>query len=403
MNFELSGQEDKGISGQRIFRGFLGTLVILGAFSLGTPAGWGAAPAVDVRRVGLSRVGDTTMLTVVMDRPVEARITSRTAMGKPQLVVELLRARGVRLPSRLEGDDVLVERAVTESSPEGMRIILDLFPERPYTFWKKVQRGPGGTTLWVLGLNPDPAAPRVAKPPAPEPAPPSAILPAPQPELAPPAPPAPEDYAMKEGERVSGAPGSFAELKSLMPKAVNLFQGLESEGWVVSEFHTYDRPGQRFSRDFMLTNRQYPELAVKIVYLPANLPNTPNIGMLTLTTDRLGGETADKYRQMRKMTFAEIKKQHEDIGDFFDDALKPLRVKLREETKTVALRDARVFQSFISRSTRNPQLAEKTMNHIKEKVNQRFEGVQYTLSEDPLTLLNLVDFLYVRVYFLETR
>jgi hypothetical protein len=43
------------------------------------------------------------------------------------------------------------------------------------------------------------------------------------------------------------------------------------------------------------------------------------------------------------------------------------------------------------------------MTHINEKVNQRFEGVQYTVSEAPLTLLNLVDFLYVRVYFIETR
>ena len=35
-------------------------------------------------------------------------------------------------------------------------------------------------------------------------------------------------------------------------------------------------------------------------------------------------------------------------------------------------------------------------------MNPRFEGVQFTVSENPLVILNLVDFLYVKVYFLET-
>lgn len=352
--------------------------------------------------MGLSRVGDTTMLTVVLDRPAEARLSTRITLGKPQLVVEFLQARGAKLPSRLEGDDLLVERALTEVFPEGVRIILELFPDRPYTFWKKIQKDPAGHTLWFLGLNPDPSAPRMERPRQPEPVEPPGGFGEPEPGLAPP-PPAPEDYGLRESDRVTGSPGSFAELKSLMPKAASLLQGLEQEGWTISEFHSYDRPGQRFSRDFLLTHRQYPELAVKIVYLPANMPNTPNINIITLTTDRLEGETADKYRQLRKMSFSQIKQQHEDIGDFFDDALKPFRVKLREETKALVLKNPQVFQNFLNRATRNPQVAEKVMSHIREKVNQRFEGVQYTMLENPLVLLNLVDFLYVRVYFLETR
>ena len=52
-------------------------------------------------------------------------------------------------------------------------------------------------------------------------------------------------------------------------------QSLEREGWTVGESHTYDRPGQRYSRDFVLANRKYPELSVKIVYLPASGPGTP--------------------------------------------------------------------------------------------------------------------------------
>ena len=130
------------------------------------------------------------------------------------------------------------------------------------------------------------------------------------------------------------APGSFAELRRLMPKAARLLQGLEAEGWVVSESNRYDRPGRRFSRDFILTNRKYPELVVKIAYLPANIPNTPNIDIIMLSTENLTGETATEYRGLRQWSFAKIKQKYEDIGDFFDDALKPLRVKLREETKS---------------------------------------------------------------------
>ena len=41
------------------------------------------------------------------------------------------------------------------------------------------------------------------------------------------------------------------------------------------------------------------------------------------------------------------------------------------------------------------------MNHVREKVSPRFEGVQYTVSENPLIILNQVDFLYVKVYYLD--
>jgi hypothetical protein len=41
------------------------------------------------------------------------------------------------------------------------------------------------------------------------------------------------------------------------------------------------------------------------------------------------------------------------------------------------------------------------MKHIRDKVSPRFEGVQYTLSEKPLVFLNLVDFLYIKVYYVD--
>jgi len=141
---------------------------------------------------------------------------------------------------------------------------------------------------------------------------------------------------------------------------------------------------------------------VKIAYLPANVPNTPNITIIVLTTDNIKSQAAGEYQGLRQWSFAKIKTKYEDIGDFFDEALKPIRVKLREETKAVALRDAAVFQNFLKLACpHDPQLFDKVMKHIKEKVSPRFEGVQFTVSEKPLVFLNLVDFLFVKVYYVD--
>jgi len=380
----------------------LGFLFLLLLSLWGPQSGWGIDPRVEVRRVGLSKMGDQTLLTVVLDRAAEPRITPRVALGRPQLVVDFPLARAGRLTRRLEGDGELVDKVLTEVSAgeAGVRVTLELFPDRPYTFWKKSQKGAAGQVFFLVGLKPDAASPPRGRLVSPEPSAAPELLQEMTPE-----PPAAgrEDYGYKE-PRGTEAPGSFAELRRLLPKATPLLQSLENDGWIISEFHNYDRPGQRLSRDFLLTQRQYPESVVKIAYLPANMPQTPDIGIITLSTDRLGGETAAKYRELRQWNFAKIKQHYEDIGDFFDDALKPLRIKLREETKTLALSQAEVFQNFLKRACpQNLQVAERVMAYIKEKVNQRFEGVQYTVSEDPLVILNLVDFLYVKVYFLENR
>jgi hypothetical protein len=371
---------------------------------------WGVGDAVEVRRLGLSKVAEDTLLTVVLDRAATPRVSSREVSGKPQLVVEFPGARARQLPSHLEGDEALVQQVLTETASPGggVRIILDLFPEKPFTYWKQSRPGTHGQTLFTLGLKPDPRAlpvqARVVAPAEPAPAP----TPPPSEELREnetvPEPSAPrEDEGGYQEPKSSVAPGSFAELRRLMPIAARLLQGLEAEGWAVSESNRYDRPGRRFSRDFILTNHKYPELVVKIASLPANVPNTPNIDIIMLSTENLTGETATEYRGLRQWSFAKIKQKYEDIGDFFDDALKPLRVKLREQTKSLALRDAAVFQNFLKLACpNNPQVVDQVMNHVRAKVSPRFEGVQFTVSENPLTILNLVDFLYVKVYYLET-
>lgn len=367
------------------------------------------AAGVEVRRLGLSRVAEDTLLTVILDRAATPRVSTREAAGKPQLVVDFPGARAGRLPTRLEGDELLVQQVVTETAAPGggVRIILDLFPEKPFTYWKLSRPGAGGQTMFMLGIKADPTArplqARVVPSPEPQPvpaAPPGGDIR--EPETLPDPSPSGEEGGGYQEPRGSVTPGSFAELRRLMPKAAQLFQGLETDGWVVSESNRYDRPGKRFSRDFILNNRKYPELVVKVAYLPANVPNTPNIDIIMLSTENIAGEDATKYLELRQWSFAKIKQKYEDIGDFFDDALKPLRVKLREQTKSVALRNAAVLQNFLKlASPNNPQVADQVMKHVQAKVSPRFEGVQFTVSENPLIILNLVDFLYVKVYFLE--
>jgi hypothetical protein len=382
--------------------------LLLLVFCLSLPA-WGAG-GVEVRRLGLSKVGEDTFLTVILDRAATPRVSSREASGKPQLVVEFPGARAGHLPRHLEGDELLVQQVLTETAAPGggVRITLDFFPEKPFTYWKMNRPGTGGQNLFILGMKADPKArpvqARVVPSPEPEPVPTAAprVEPQERETLPDPSPPA-EDEGGYQEPKGSVAPGSFAELRRLMPKAAKLLQGLETEGWVVSESNRYDRPGKRFSRDFILNNRKYPELVVKIAYLPANVPNTPNIDIIMLSTENITSEEATEYRGLRQWTFAKIKKKFEDIGDFFDDALKPLRVKLRQQTKSVALKDAAVFQNFLKLACpNNPEVGGQVMKHINAKVSPRFEGVQFTVCENPLTILNLVDFLYIKVYYLET-
>jgi hypothetical protein len=385
----------------------MGLLLLLFGFS---QYAWSAISTVEVRRLGLSKVGENTLLTVVLDHPASPLVTSREVGSRPQLVVEFPRARAGVLPTNLEGDESLVQRVVTETGAAtgGVRIILNLYPGKPYVYWQKSTAGAAGQTFYILGLKPDLRAetvqPRVATRAAPEPAAPARVPEAEvqEPETAPEAPAAADrDYGYREPQG-NVAAGSFAELRQLIPKGANLFQSLESSGWVVSKSNRYDTPGRRFSRDFIITNSRYPELSVKVAYLPANVPNTPNISIIMLTTDNLQSGAASEYQALRQWSFAKIKTKYEDIGDFFDDALKPLRVKLRQETQALALRDAAVFTNFLKLTCPDdPQIIDKVMKQIREKVNPRFEGVQYTLSEKPLVFLNLVDFLYIKVYYVD--
>src|SRR5574340_751785 len=110
--------KSKVLSGKFRWAGIL--CLCLGLLGAGGAA-WGRSAAVEVRRVGLSRVDENTMLTVVLSRAAEPRISTGSVGGKPQLVVEFPQAQAGRLPTSMAGDDLLVEQVVTESSPAGVK------------------------------------------------------------------------------------------------------------------------------------------------------------------------------------------------------------------------------------------------------------------------------------------
>ncbi len=419
----ISGLFPNPFAGGRWWPKVGGALLILGAFiALWSPSEcWAYSQGVEVRNLGLSRLGGRTMLTVILDRAANPTLSPYTGVDRAQVVVDFSQARAGKLPESLAGDDVLVKNVRTEVSDAGVKIILEMFPERPYIMKREIRPLSGGLAMFRLGLEADPSGAPVKEPPA-------SAIPAPQEPLAPPEPKSedlatPQPPATRPEEQTPGEPspvtptpqepvappatmaaptGTFAELYQLMPQAKGLLEFLRGEGWTVAQAQSYDRPGKRFSRGFHLTNSRYPELQVKIAHLPPNAPAAPSINIIDLSMENLLGQAPDEYRNLRQWNFSKIKTKYEDIGDFFDEALKPLRVEIRQKCQELALRYSHFIVNFLRQvNPGNPQLADEAITLIRKKVNPRFEGVQYTLSDNPLIILNLVDFLYIRVYYIQ--
>ena len=98
---------------------------------------------------------------------------------------------------------------------------------------------------------------------------------------------------------------------------------------------------------------------------------------------------------------AKIKSHYEDIGDYYDDGLKPLRIRLRERSKAIVLRDYEFFKKFLEVAVpQKPDLPEKIKKHAEEKANKRLEGAHYTESENPLVIMDMVDFYTLKVYYI---
>ena len=66
-----------------------GALLILGiGFAWGLPSPTMAAlPRVEVRNLGISRVGERTMVTVILNRSANPRVTPYTGVNRSQVVI----------------------------------------------------------------------------------------------------------------------------------------------------------------------------------------------------------------------------------------------------------------------------------------------------------------------------
>lgn len=373
-----------------------GALIIVWLLGVGVCPGQSAD--LQVLRLGLSRVQDTSLLTIVLSKAVQPQISPVTAVSDPQLVIIFPDAGARRLPPVLPGDQTLVRQVRTLFTPgkNGVRIILDLIPDRPYVFWRQLRPAPNGLVQLIIGLKSEsrsasrqPPGLNLTKRSRPGGPPPS---PVPQPITS--------DYGYKmDSGRLESE--DFQALGRLAPNAVRIFHFLEQNGWTVVRQSASDRPGERLKQNFLLTHPRYPVLTIRFTHIAGSSAASPDINFLTLATENLPGSEAQRYRDMTQWSVSQIKKHFEDIGDYYSDGLKPLRVVLRRQSQAETLRDFDFFRQFLAAACpQNPKLADNIMAHLREKVNQRLEGVQYTLSEDPLVILNMVDFLFVRVYFL---
>jgi lipoprotein-anchoring transpeptidase ErfK/SrfK len=152
-------------------------LLILGiGFAWGLPSPTMAAPpSVKVRNLGISRVGERTMVTVILNQTANPRVTPYTGANRSQVVIEFPKAQAVKLPETLAGDESLVKSVKTEVSATGVKIIVAMFPDRPYRMYCKILPLSKGLAMFRLVLRFDPNAVQAKEaPPAGYPLPPPA-------------------------------------------------------------------------------------------------------------------------------------------------------------------------------------------------------------------------------------
>ena len=373
-----------------------------------------------ISRVGLSQAQGTTFLTMILSRVDQPKIQPVEDRQSPQLLIDFPKAKVSNVPAVQAGDQQLVKQVRTMALPGGggVRIILDLIPGRPYTFWRSSKSRATGGVQYMVGIKPDSQggagptpglvvdrkASTVTQETVDPPSPPRTYASGREPM-----PSASEEHAAYgESSRTSGASseysrptsGGMGEIARLMPAAGPALGFLEQKGWSVQK-DSAGRGGGPGSQKFLLTSSRYPNLSITAEHIPTRAAGSPGINVIALSTDKLADSDADKYRQMVRWDMATIKKHYEDIGDYYDDGLKPLRIRLRERSKAIVLRDYEFFKQFLEAAVpQKPELPEKIQKHLQEKANKRLEGAQYTESENPLVIMDMMDFYTLKVYFI---
>lgn len=134
--------------------------MILGiGFAWGLPFPTMAAPrSVEVRNLGISRVGERTMVTVLLNQAANPRVTPYTGANRSQVVIEFPQAQAAKLPQTLAGDEILIKSVKTEVSATGVKIIVAMFPDRPYRMSREILPLSKGLAMFRLDLRVDPNA-----------------------------------------------------------------------------------------------------------------------------------------------------------------------------------------------------------------------------------------------------
>jgi lipoprotein-anchoring transpeptidase ErfK/SrfK len=134
--------------------------LILGiGFTWGFPSPTMAAPpSVEVRNLGISRVGERTMVTVILNQAANPRVTPFTGANRSQVVIEFPQAQAAKLPETQAGDESLVKSVKTEVSATGVKIIVEMFSDRPYLMSREILPLSKGLAMFRLGLRFDPNA-----------------------------------------------------------------------------------------------------------------------------------------------------------------------------------------------------------------------------------------------------
>jgi hypothetical protein len=369
-----------------------------------------------ITQVGLSQVQGTTYLTMILSRADQPKIQPVADRQAPQLFIDFPKARLSNVPITQAGDRQLVKQVRTVALPggDGVRIILDLMPGRPYSFWRSSRNMAKGGYQYMVGIMPDSqgsagytpglTVDRRAASVAPE----TAEAPAPSRTYASERESTPSSSEEGESSRTYGAgseygrptSGELGEIARLMPTAGPALGFLEQKGWRVQK-DSAGRSGSPGSQKFLLASSQSPNLSITAEHIPTRATGSPGINVIALSTDKLADSDADKYRQMMRWDMAAIKSHYEDIGDYYDDGLKPLRIRLRERSKAIVLRDYEFIKQFLEAAVpQKPELPAKIMKHAQDKVNKRLEGAQYTESDNPLVIMDMVDFYTLKVYFI---
>lgn len=389
-----------------------GCLLLIGIWIIliwQTQASYGQSNSLIISQVGLSQAQGTTYLTMILNQADQPKITPVADSQAPQLLIDFPKARSSSVPVTQAGDQQLVKKVRTTALPggNGVRIILDLVPGRPYSYWRTSRAGAKGGYQYMVGIKPDSPVSETYASRSTAPTTTQETSEAPTPartytserESTSPTEEGRSSYGdSSSSEYRSPTSGELGEIARLMPAAGPALGYMEQEGWRVQKNST-GRGG--LGQKFILASSRYPNLTAKIEHFPTKATGSPGINMIALSTDNLQDSDADKYREMLRWDMAKIKSRYEDIGDYYDDGLKPYRVRLRERSKAVVLRDYEFYQKFLEVAVpQKPELSEKIKKHVLERANKRLEGAQYTESENPLVIMDMVDFYTLRVYYI---